>query len=101
MNSELKKNIWSKSKIRKLLGIFLVIISLGYTYHSHLTGCPRYIIFGGWAIGPPIWFIFEYWFLFDTEKEDLHSFKYYQTLGRNLWIGFLVYLAAFYLGNWK
>ncbi|MAR70592.1 MAG: hypothetical protein CMH74_08790 [Nitrospina sp.] len=101
MNSGLEKNIWSKSKARKLLGLFLIIIGLGYTYHSHLTGCPRYIIFGGWAIGPPIWFILEYWFLFDTEKEDLHSFKYYQTLCRNLWIGFLVYLAAFYLGNWK
>ena len=101
MNSEFEKNLWINSKVRKLLGLFIVIIGLGYTYYSHLNGCPHYIIFGGWAIGPPIWFIIEYRILFNAEAEDLHSFKYYQGLCRNLWIGFLVYLAAFYLGSWK
>lgn len=101
MNSESDINKWSKRKIRRLLGPLLVVIGLGYTYHSHLTGCPRYVIFGGWAMGPPIWFVIEYWFLFDAEREDLQSFKHYQSLGRNLWLGFLAYLAAFYLGSWK
>jgi hypothetical protein len=101
MNSELEKSVWSKRKIRKLLGPVLVAIGLGYTYHSHLTGCPRYVIFAGWAMGPPVWFVIEYWFLFDAKVEDLQSFKHYQALGRNLWLGFLAYLAAFYLGNWN
>ncbi len=52
-------------------------------------------------MGPPVWFVIEYWFLFDAKIEDLQSFKNYQTLGRNLWLGFLAYLAAFYLGNWN
>jgi len=94
-------NEYRKRKVRKVLGPILVAIGLGYTYHSHLTGCPRYVIFGGWAVGPPVWFVFEYWFLFDSKKEDLQSFKHYQCLGRNLWLGFLAYLGAFYLGNWK
>ena len=101
MNSELEKSVWSKRKIRKFLGPVLVAIGLGYTYHSHLTGCPRYVIFAGWALGPPLWFAIEYWFLFDAKNEDLQSFNHYQTLGRNLWLGFLAYLAAFYLGNWN
>jgi len=101
MNSELEKSVWSKRKIRKFLGPVLVAIGLGYTYHSHLTGCPRYVIFAGWAMGPPVWFAIEYWFLFDAKVENLQSFNHYQTLGRNLWLGFLGYLAAFYLGNWN
>ena len=101
MNSEAEKNEWCKRKIRKFLGPFLVAIGLGYTYHSHLTGCPRYIILGGWALGPPVWFILESVFLYDSKEEDLQHFMYYQSLGRNLWLGFLVFLAAFYLGNWS
>ena len=101
MDSDFKKNTWNKSRIRKFLGPLLVAVGLGYTYHSHLTGCPRYVIFAGWAMGPPVWFVIEYWFLFDAKIEDLQSFKNYQTLGRNLWLGFLAYLAAFYLGNWN
>ena len=101
MNSELEKSVWSKRKIRKFLGPVLVAIGLGYTYHSHLTGCPRYVIFAGWAMGPPVWFAIEYWCLFDAKVEDFQSFNHYQTLGRNLWLGFLAYLAAFYLGNWN
>jgi hypothetical protein len=92
---------WMKLKIRKYLGSFLVVVGLAYTYHSHITGCPRYVIFAGWALGPPIWFMLEYGLLFDAESEDLNSFRHYQSLCRNLWLGFLAYLAAFYLGHWK
>ena len=101
MNSELEKSVWSKRKIRKFLGPVLVAIGLGYTYHSHVTGCPRYIILGGWAMGPPLWFILEFVFLYDPKEEDLQHFKHYQSLGRDLWLGFLVFLAAFYLGDWN
>lgn len=51
---------WAKSEIRKYLGPVLVFVGLAYTYHSHITGCPRYVIFAGWALGPPVWFILEY-----------------------------------------
>ena len=101
MNSGAEKNEWCKRKIRKFLGLLVVAIGLGYTYHSHLTVCPRYIILGGWALGPPVWFILESVFLYDSKEEDLQHFIYYQSLGRNLWLGFLVFLAAFYLGNWN
>ncbi len=101
MDSDHEKTSWSKRKVRNWLGPALVLVGLAYTYHSHLTGCPRYVIFGGWALGPPLWFVLEYWLLFDPENEDLQSFKYHQNLGKNLWLGFLIYLAAFYLGRWN
>ena len=101
MEQKTPKTEWSKRKIRKFLGPALVIMGLGYTYHSHLSGCPRQVILGGWAMGPPIWFIIEYWFFFDAKEEDLQLFKHYQSLGRNLWVGFLTFLAAFYLGDWN
>ena len=52
-------------------------------------------------MGPPVWFILEYGFLFDAKKEDVLDFKHYQSLARNLWFGFLAFLAAFYLGDWN
>ena len=92
---------WEKSEVRKYLGPVLVALGLAYTYHSHITGCPRHVIFAGWALGPPVWFILEYSLLYDAENEDLDVFKHYQSLCRNLWLGFMAYLAAFYLGRWN
>ena len=95
-------NKWAKTKIRKILGPILALLGLLYTYHSHMDGCPREVIFAGWAILPPIWLILEYWLLFDSTEESLaafEAFKYSQSLARNLWVGFLIFLAAFYLGE--
>ena len=96
-------NKMAKAKIRKILGPTLAILGLLYTYYSHMDGCPREVIFAGWAILPPIWLIFEYWLLFDRTEEslaDFEAFKHSQALARNLWGGFLIFLAAFYLGGW-
>ena len=93
-------NKMAKTKIRKILGPTLAILGLLYTYHSHMDGCPREVIFAGWAILPPIWLIFEYWLLFDRTEEslaDFEAFKHSQALARNLWGGFLIFLAVFYL----
>jgi hypothetical protein len=92
---------YKKPEIRKYLGPLLMVVGLAYTYHSHITGCPRYVIFAGWALGPPVWLMLEYALLFDSENEDFVAFKHYQSLCRNLWLGFMAYLAAFYLGQWN
>ena len=97
------ENKWSKAKIRKVLGPSLAVLGLLYTYRSHLNACPREVIFAGWAVLPPIWLILEYWLLFDRTKEslaDFEAFKHGQALARNLWGGFLIFLAGFYLGEW-
>jgi hypothetical protein len=92
---------WGKAKIRRVLGPTLAIVGLFYTYRSHLNACPREIIFAAWALLPPVWLIFEHWFLFDRNEEsskDFETFKHNQSLARNLWGGFLIFLAAFYSG---
>jgi hypothetical protein len=92
---------WTKAKTRRVLGPVLTIIGLFYTYHSHLDGCPREVIFVAWAMLPPIWLIFEYWLLFDSDEKsskDFEEFKHSQSLARNLWIGFLIFLAVYYAG---
>ncbi len=81
----------------------MAVAGLFYTYHSHLDGCPREIILAAWAVLPPLWLIVEYWLLFDRNREsplEFEAFRHSQALARNLWIGFLAFLAAFYLGSW-
>ena len=98
------KRKWTKTKIRKVLGPILSVLGLVYTYRSHLNACPPEVIFASWAVLPPIWLILEYWLLFDRTEEslaDFEAFKHSQALARNLWGGFLIFLAAFYLGEWR
>lgn len=94
---------WSKARIRKILGPALAGIGLLYTIHSHFNGCPPRVILGAWAIAPPVWLCLEYIFLFDKgdPDDDFESFRHSQGLARNLWLGFLAFLAAFYLGDWS
>ena len=87
---------WKKAKIRRVLGPTLAIAGLLYTYRSHLNACPR-----NKQLDPPVWLIFEHWLLFDRNEEsskDFETFKHNQSLARNLWVGFLIFLAAFYSG---
>ena len=95
---------FTKKQIRKILGPLLAIVGLLYTYRSHLNACPREVIFIAWSLLPPIWLILENWLLFDVNKESLSDyevFKHNQSLARNLWGGFLIFLAVYYMGGLK
>ena len=100
--SHVRKRL-SKAGIRKVVGAALVVLGLLYTWRSHISGCPRHVILGAWAVAPPVWWYLEYIFLFDKSdpEDDFEGFKHTQALARNLWLGFLVFLSAFYLGNWN
>ena len=95
---------WTKIKVRKILGPTLAVLGLLYTYRSHLDACPPEVIFFAWSILPPMWLIFEYWFFYDkteTTLDNFDAFKHSQALARNLWLGFLIFLAVFYLLEWN
>ena len=95
---------FTKKKIRKILGPTLALVGLLYTYRSHLNACPREVIFIAWSLLPPIWLILENWLLFDVNEEslsDFQVFKHNQSLARNLWGGFLIFLAVYYMGGLK
>jgi hypothetical protein len=59
------------------------------------------ILFGGWLIGPPLWFLWE-WSKFtptmadtptEAEKMKFETFKYNQELAKNVWIAVSVILG--------
>jgi hypothetical protein len=61
-----------------------------------------YLLVGLWAIGPPLWFIFE-WHRFDVgsqTKEAFETFKYSQELARNVWVVLVVLLGSIVKIKW-
>lgn len=55
------------------------------------------VLIGLWVILPPIWFFFEFQFLHPNMLGDaleLSRVKQAQDLGRNIWLSFVVVLAA-------
>ena len=46
-----------------------------------------------WAIFPPLWFWFEYFFLWD--RAQLEHFKHGQALSGAIWLGTLALIAAY------
>ena len=47
-----------------------------------------------WTIGPPLWFLFEYAFLYDKNETSIEEFRYQQQLAAALWLGVMACLAA-------
>ena len=86
-----------KQKIRKILNWVLWLGGTLYTIRSHFNGCPPEVILGAWCVAPPVWFLIEYSFLFEKEKEDWETFRFRQSLFRNLWLGMVALLATKYV----
>jgi len=55
------------------------------------------LILAGWLIGPPVWFWFDYFFIFKQYgdfKEHFEHFKYGQEVCAKVWAGVTVFLYA-------
>jgi hypothetical protein len=62
------------------------------------------IVLGAWILGPPLWFWYEYIFLFrdaypDAKKENLEEFKYQQDVSSKIWLAAVSVLLILYF--WK
>lgn len=62
------------------------------------------IVLGAWTLLPPIWFWYEYIFLFheaypSADKDKLDSFKYQQDLSSKIWLVAVSVLLILYF--WK
>ncbi len=57
---------------------------------------PLYFAIGLWAIGPPAWFWYEYYWLYRKygEPDTLELFKYGQDVSKAIWAGVLAGLIA-------
>ena len=90
------------------ISIVLFVASMIYAYrlrvgsHGGSLTWPQiqfhgYILIGFWVIVPPIWFFFEFQCLHPNmldNANELSRVKHAQDLGRNIWLSFVVVLAA-------
>jgi hypothetical protein len=86
-----------------LLGVFTIIYILFIAPDAVKPLGAKYLLIA-WVFLPPLAFWAEYWLVwrFDPcceEKDSLERFKYAQELGKNVWLAFVILLAAFYFGG--
>jgi hypothetical protein len=61
------------------------------------TELPGYVLVGAWALGPPIYFLWEFSSRFPEgagESAEAERVKYLQELARNVWLALVLVLAA-------
>jgi hypothetical protein len=61
------------------------------------------IVLGVWIIVPPVWFWYEYFYLFKRTKDfkqpqDFERFKYGQEQSAKIWLALVTVLIALYFG---
>ena len=57
---------------------------------------PFVVVAAIWTVGPPIWFLVEYTFLYGKDDTDMafEKFKHQQQLAAAVWLGLMAFLAA-------
>ena len=58
-------------------------------------------VYGFWVIAPPIWFFFEYNFIFKKVHSNLELLKYGQDVAQKFWAALLVLLAGIGYFKWN
>jgi hypothetical protein len=88
--------------LKAVLGIapILVLISIYLAYrwqdgdktpaHKHYA----YFLVGAWVIGPPLYFLAEYWLLPPYPGFHDERVRHQHDLGRNIWLALVVILTA-------
>jgi hypothetical protein len=78
-----------------LVTVFLPI------FHVYLCDKTKAVILSVWLIVPPLWFWWEYIFIYRSAKdpEAFEKFKYGQEVSRNLWLGISAALTLLYFGH--
>jgi Na+/melibiose symporter-like transporter len=84
-----------------VIALIAIVATLLVVYLSWGTEDDRtallYCTIGLWAIVPPLWFWFEYFWLYRRygEPDTVELFKYGQDLSKAIWAGGLAALIAF------
>jgi hypothetical protein len=105
-----KRDIYDRSslaqKFLQVMSIICIVVGLATLYviayswfgWTYLGGrlWPLYTAIGVWAIVPPLWFWFEYCYLYRTygQNDTLELFKYGQDVGKAIWAGGVATLIA-------
>jgi hypothetical protein len=75
------------------LGTFAVVCAFASLLISYNVPACRAFVLCIWAIAPPMYFWYEYYWLYDPAT-SLDQFKYGQEVSRNIWAGVLAALIA-------
>ena len=63
-----------------------------------------YMLLGFWALAPPVWFLFEFTYRLpkqdDKRADEMSRLKHLHDLSRNIWLAFIVVLAAIMGVGW-
>lgn len=80
---------------------------LAFLFRNYWSACIDpwgYALLGLWALVPPLWFLFEFASDFpkDHKKppEEVERLKHLHDLSRNIWLAFVVVLAAIMGVRW-
>jgi len=57
------------------------------------------LLFAGWTLGPPIWFILQYR-VWPPRPDQLDRYRLQQGLLKAVWAGVAAFLAAIFFGRW-
>lgn len=91
------------------VSIVLVGLSLALAAALRYTGCAYvgpfgYILLGLWALVPPVWFLYEFTSDFPKghkqSQGEVNRLKHLHDLSRNIWLAFVVVLAAIMGVTW-
>jgi hypothetical protein len=92
-----------KSRARRAISQVLALVGIAlalFTFQQIFAGHRRTAMILGvaWALGPPLWFIVEFYWVFDNwESEDaVASWKHIQRLTATFWAAVGAVLAAAY-----
>ena len=99
------------------IGIALTVISLvlgllhrfilPYFFHTQFSAWVGHSMVALWIIGPPLWFSIEWWWAsnpsssWHRSKEDLEILAHTHEVTRNVWVAFVVILAALFRVTWN
>jgi hypothetical protein len=83
-----------------LLAIIFFICGLIWLPRPKSYQVLKWIMYGAWVIGPPIWFCWEF-FYFRTHgrPECFEAFKYGQDLASKVWLAVAAILGALFFGK--
>jgi hypothetical protein len=119
--SSLSLRVFSKCKRRYIgVGIFASLVAIGSFFLAYYgwgilikPGCPwprikvaEVIVLLAWTLLPPIWFWYEYWYMYLADyrpghktPDDLELFKYGQDVSSKIWVA--AASSMFVLYFWK
>lgn len=107
----LEKGMVKIRDIPRLVWMVIIFALLSIVLASFFRNCWYayrdpwgYMLIGVWALGPPLWFLYEFVSEFppnnNRPEQEQERLKQLHDLSRNIWLAFVVVLAAIMNIKW-